>query len=90
MRYAFKANKENLKNDHSVIDSCEALIAAESWDVFMESSPYAEKIRQFVKDDGEKMKRNAIRCCSLKLLIYDYMLFQRLAFHSKSDLWSHF
>jgi len=89
MRYAFKANKESSeKTITNVISSCEALVAADSWDVFMESSPYAEKIRQHVKDDGEKdeLKRQATLIAKT-FNFYDYMLFQRLAFHSGNQIY---
>lgn len=89
MRYAFKANKENSeKTISTVIHSCETLIAAESWDVFMESSPYAEKIRQHVKDDGEKDELKRQEALVAKTFnFYDYMLFQRLAFHSGNQIY---
>lgn len=89
MRYAFKANKENSEKTISgVIDSCETLLAEESWDTFMATSPYAEKIKQHVKDDGEKdeAKRQAILVAKT-FNFYDYMLFQRLAFHSGNQIY---
>ena len=54
----------------------------------MESSPYAEKIRQFVKDDGEKdeAKRHSVLLAKT-FNFYDYMLFQRLAFHSGNQIY---
>ncbi|MFA0424176.1 fatty acid metabolism transcriptional regulator FadR, partial [Vibrio sp. 10N.222.54.A1] len=63
MRYAFKANKEASERTISnVIESCEALLAAPTWDEFLESSPYADKIKQAVKEDSEKdeVKRQTI------------------------------
>ena len=89
MRYAFKANKENAERTIiGVIESCEALLAAESWDAFMESSPYADKIKQHIKDDGEKdpIKRQATLVAKT-FNFYDYMLFQRLAFHSGNQIY---
>ncbi|UPQ88889.1 fatty acid metabolism transcriptional regulator FadR [Vibrio sinaloensis] len=89
MRYAFKANKEAAeKTITNVISSCEALISADSWDQFMETSPYADKIRQHVKDDGEKdeIKRQAALVAKT-FNFYDYMLFQRLAFHSGNQIY---
>ncbi|TOO79537.1 fatty acid metabolism transcriptional regulator FadR, partial [Vibrio parahaemolyticus] len=45
MRYAFKANKENSERTiKNVIESCEALVNASSWDDFIASSPYADKV----------------------------------------------
>ncbi len=89
MRYAFKANKEaSEKTITSVIESCEALIAAPSWAEFVENSPYAEKIKQEVKEDNEKdeVKRNQILVAKT-FNFYDYMLFQRLAFHSGNQIY---
>ncbi|WP_162046079.1 fatty acid metabolism transcriptional regulator FadR [Vibrio taketomensis] len=89
MRYAFKANKENAERTiKNVIDSCEALTGAESWESFMQSSPFAEKITQHIKDDGEKdpIKREAILIAKT-FNFYDYMLFQRLAFHSGNQIY---
>ncbi|TON99488.1 fatty acid metabolism regulator, partial [Vibrio parahaemolyticus] len=55
MRYAFKANKENSERTiKNVIESCEALVNASSWDDFIASSPYADKVLQSVKEDNEK------------------------------------
>ncbi|WP_194436149.1 fatty acid metabolism transcriptional regulator FadR [Vibrio fluminensis] len=89
MRYAFKANKESSERTiKSVIDSCEALVNAESWEQFMQSSPFAEKIKQQIKDDGEKdpLKREQILIAKT-FNLYDYMLFQRLAFHSGNQIY---
>jgi GntR family negative regulator for fad regulon and positive regulator of fabA len=54
----------------------------------METSPYAEKIKQHIKDDGEKdeAKRQAILVAKT-FNFYDYMLFQRLAFHSGNQIY---
>jgi GntR family negative regulator for fad regulon and positive regulator of fabA len=89
MRYAFKANKEAAeKTITNVISSCEALISADSWDQFMETSPYADKIRQHVKDDGEKDESKRQAALVAKTFnFYDYMLFQRLAFHSGNQIY---
>lgn len=89
MRYAFKSNKENSERTiTSVIESCEALLASPTWDEFLESSPYADKIKQAVKDDGEKdeEKRQSILVAKT-FNFYDYMLFQRLAFHSGNQIY---
>ncbi|ORT50267.1 GntR family transcriptional regulator [Vibrio sp. qd031] len=89
MRYAFKLNKEATeKTITSVIDSCDALIAAPSWAEFLESSPYADKIKQVVKEDNEKdeFKRNQILVAKT-FNFYDYMFFQRIAFHSGNQIY---
>lgn len=89
MRYAFKANKENAeKTIKTVIESCEQLLAAESWDAFIEASPYGDKIAQSVKDDGEKNEEIRQSLLIAKTFnYYDYMLFQRLAFHSGNQIY---
>ena len=89
MRYAFKANQESSERTIvNVIESCEALLNAESWDTFMESSPYAEKISQYVVDDGEKDPQKRQETLIAKTFnFYDYMLFQRLAFHSGNQIY---
>ncbi|MEZ9882644.1 fatty acid metabolism transcriptional regulator FadR [Vibrio splendidus] len=89
MRYAFKANKEaSERTIINVIESCEALLAAPTWDEFLESSPYADKIKQSVKEDAEKdeTKRQTILVAKT-FNFYDYMLFQRLAFHSGNQIY---
>ncbi|MGR5251661.1 fatty acid metabolism transcriptional regulator FadR [Vibrio astriarenae] len=89
MRYAFKANKENSERTiTSIIESCESLLAAESWDSFLEASPYADKIKQEVKDDGERdAERRQASLVARTFNFYDYMLFQRLAFHSGNQIY---
>lgn len=89
MRYAFKVNKESSERTiRSVIDSCEQLLEAPSWDAFLSSSPYAGKIQQNVKEDNEKdeVKRQEILVAKT-FNFYDYMLFQRLAFHSGNQIY---
>jgi len=89
MRYAFKANQEaSMKTIQGVIDSCEQLLQASSWDEFVEASPYKDKLKQSVKDDNEKdeQKRQAILVAKT-FNFYDYMLFQRLAFHSGNQIY---
>lgn len=89
MRYAFKVNKENSERTiKTVIDSCEQLVAAESWDAFLSSSPYADKIQQNVKEDNEKDEAKRQEILIAKTFnFYDYMLFQRLAFHSGNQIY---
>ncbi len=89
MRYAFKANKETSeKTIENVISSCETLLQAESWDSFIETSPYGEKIKQSIKDDNERdeSKRQVILIAKT-FNFYDYMLFQHLAFHSGNQIY---
>ncbi|TXZ76812.1 fatty acid metabolism transcriptional regulator FadR [Vibrio mimicus] len=89
MRYAFKLNKESAERIMiNVIESCEALVNAPSWDAFIAASPYAEKIQQHVKEDNEKdeLKRQEILIAKT-FNFYDYMLFQRLAFHSGNQIY---
>ncbi|EKF9151189.1 fatty acid metabolism transcriptional regulator FadR [Vibrio cholerae] len=89
MRYAFKLNKESAERLMiNVIESCEALVNAPSWDAFIAASPYAEKIQQHVKEDSEKdeLKRQEILIAKT-FNFYDYMLFQRLAFHSGNQIY---
>ncbi len=89
MRYAFKLNKESAERIMiNVIESCEALVNAPSWDAFIAASPYAEKIQQPVKEDSEKdeLKRQEILIAKT-FILYDYMLFQRLAFHSGNQIY---
>lgn len=89
MRYAFKLNKESAERIMiNVIESCEALVNAPSWDAFIAASPYAEKIQQHVKEDSEKdeLKRQEILLAKT-FNFYDYMLFQRLAFHSGNQIY---
>ncbi|PJC88186.1 fatty acid metabolism transcriptional regulator FadR [Vibrio sp. HA2012] len=89
MRYAFKVNKDASERTlQAVIESCESLLAAKNWDTFIESSPFAEKIRQSVKDDGEKDKvKREIALIAKTFNFYDFMLFQRLAFHSGNQVY---
>ncbi|GAL09999.1 transcriptional regulator for fatty acid degradation FadR GntR family [Vibrio astriarenae] len=89
MRYAFKANKEaSERTITSIIESCESLLAAESWDSFLEASPYADKIKQEVKDDGERdAEVRQANLVARTFNFYDYMLFQRLAFHSGNQIY---
>ncbi len=89
MRYAFKVNPEqSLKTLHNVIESCEQLLAAPSWEEFLVVSPYGEKIRQSVKDDNEKDEQLRQQILMAKTFnFYDYMLFQRLAFHSGNQIY---
>ncbi|HAS3588206.1 TPA: fatty acid metabolism transcriptional regulator FadR [Vibrio cholerae] len=89
MRYAFKLNKESAERIMiNVIESCEALVNAPSWGAFIAASPYAEKIQQHVKEDSEKdeLKRQEILIAKT-FNFYDYMLFQRLAFHSGNQIY---
>lgn len=90
MRYAFKLNKDGSeKTLKRVIDSCEALERAVSWEEFMQQSAFAEKITQYVKD-GEKdcaEKEREQVLIAKTFNFFDYMLFQRLAFHSGNQIY---
>ncbi|MDW6092638.1 fatty acid metabolism transcriptional regulator FadR [Vibrio rhizosphaerae] len=89
MRYAFRLNQaQSEKTIKRVIGSCEALLDADSWEQFMADSPYSEKISQHVKDDGEGDKEAREQKLLAKTFnFYDYMLFQRLAFHSGNQIY---
>ncbi|WED22648.1 fatty acid metabolism transcriptional regulator FadR [Vibrio sp. JC009] len=89
MRYAFKASKEaSEKTISSVIESCESLINAHSWEAFVEQSPYAEKLQQSIKCDGDKDEEvRQAELVAKTFNFYDYMLFQRLAFHSGNQIY---
>ncbi|NLS13889.1 fatty acid metabolism transcriptional regulator FadR [Vibrio sp. SM6] len=89
MSYAFKANKEaSERTMRAVIESCEALVAAESWEAFVTNSAYKDKLLQQIREDNEKdpQKREAILIAKT-FNYYDYMLFQRLAFHSGNQIY---
>lgn len=89
MRYAFKTNKENSERTiNNVILSCEALEAASSWDEFIAQSPYSEKLAQLFKDEPEKdAEKRQEQLLAKTFNFYDYMLFQRLAFHSGNQIY---
>ncbi|MDG3087579.1 fatty acid metabolism transcriptional regulator FadR [Vibrio hannami] len=89
MRYAFKANKETSERTiKNVIESCESLMNADSWDSFIEQSPYSEKLQQSIKQDNEKSGEERETDLLAKTFnFYDYMLFQRLAFHSGNQIY---
>ena len=92
MRYAFKANKENSERTiSSVIESCENLLASESWEDFMTSSPYAEKINNLLKMMASEMKQNVMQLSSRKHLTSMIICFFNV-WHSlwQSDLWFDF
>lgn len=89
MRYAFKANKETTERTiKNVIESCESLMRADSWDSFIEQSPYSDKLQQSIKQDNEKSGEERETDLLAKTFnFYDYMLFQRLAFHSGNQIY---
>lgn len=89
MRYALKGNPEaSIKTIKNVIDSCELLLAQESYDQFLTVSPYADKIKQSIKDEtsSDTATRQAVMIART-FNFYDYMLFQRLAFHSGNQVY---
>ncbi|CAM3557044.1 Fatty acid metabolism regulator protein [Vibrio aerogenes CECT 7868] len=88
MRYAFKVNQtQSQKTIQRVIESCESLLRAESWDVFIENSSYAGKILQHVKAEEEDQEEREQKLIAKTFNFYDYMLFQRLAFHSGNQIY---
>ena len=89
MRYAFKVNRDTSKRTiQNVIESCEALLGAQSWDDFLAQSPYADKIVQEVKVDSEcDEEKRQVDLKARTFNFYDYMLFQRLAFHSGNQIY---
>jgi len=89
MLYAFKVNPEKSeKTIRRVIDSCETLLAAESWDSFINQFPHSDKILQQVKDRSNKKDKMREEILIAKTFnFYDYMLFQRLAFHSGNQIY---
>lgn len=89
MRYAFKLNPDAcIKTLNQVIDSCETLQSHDSWESFIAEFPHAEKIKQSVKEDNEKDEAKRDNILIAKTFnFYDYMLFQRLAFHSGNQIY---
>lgn len=89
MRYAFKANKEaSERTILTVIESCDHLLSAPNWQSFVENSDYVDKLQQRIREDNEKdpVKREAILIAKT-FNYYDFMLFQRLAFHSGNQIY---
>lgn len=88
MRYAFKLNPEaSINTLNRVIKSCELVLKHDDWETFLAESSYADKIRVAVKEDNEEdeVTRNVILMAKT-FNFYDYMLFQRLAFHSGNQV----
>lgn len=88
MRYAFKLNPEaSINTLNRVINSCELVLKHDDWETFLAESSYADKIRVAVKEDNEEDEatRNVILMAKT-FNFYDYMLFQRLAFHSSNQV----
>ncbi|MBD1571762.1 fatty acid metabolism transcriptional regulator FadR [Vibrio sp. S17_S38] len=88
MRYAFKLNPEaSINTLNRVISSCELVLKHDDWEAFLSESSYADKIRLAVKEDNEddEATRNVILMAKT-FNFYDYMLFQRLAFHSGNQV----
>ncbi|SHO58860.1 fatty acid metabolism transcriptional regulator FadR [Vibrio quintilis] len=88
MRYAFKVNQsQSQKTIQRVIESCESLLNAESWDDFIENSQYAGKILHHIKSEEEDLEEREQKLIAKTFNFYDYMLFQRLAFHSGNQIY---
>ncbi|SJL82861.1 fatty acid metabolism transcriptional regulator FadR [Vibrio palustris] len=89
MRYAFKVNPQNSQRTiENVIESCESLLNAPSWDEFIAHSPFSDKILQTVKPDVDcDETTREMHLVAKTFNFYDYMLFQRLAFHSGNQIY---
>lgn len=88
MRYAFKVNQaQSQKTIQRVIESCESLLNADSWDDFIENSSYAGKILQHIKAEEDDQEEREQKLIAKTFNFYDYMLFQRLAFHSGNQIY---
>ncbi|MGF1765502.1 fatty acid metabolism transcriptional regulator FadR [Aliivibrio kagoshimensis] len=89
MRQSFKVDKEGALDVISrVIESLEYLLSSNSWDEFVESSPYSEKLKNIIKDDNEKdasLRQGLLLAKTFNF--YDYMLFQGLAFKSGNPIY---
>lgn len=89
MRYAFKSNPESSeKTLNNVISSCQQLLELNNYDDFLAVSPYAEKLKQSIKEehDVDEATRQSVMLARA-FNFYDYMLFQRLAFHSGNQVY---
>ncbi len=89
MNSAFKHNPgDSQKTLQRVLSSCETLLAHDCWDDFIEVFPYGTKVQAAIKEDPEldSEKRND-DLIAKTFNYYDYMLFQRLAFHSGNQIY---
>jgi GntR family transcriptional regulator, negative regulator for fad regulon and positive regulator of fabA len=89
MSSAFKHNPESSQKTLSrVIESCELLLKSENWDSFIEIFPYGETIQAYIKEDANLGCDDRNSNLTAKTFnYYDYMLFQRLAFHSGNQIY---
>lgn len=89
MSAAFKHNPQDAeKTLNRVLESCELLLESENWDQFIERSAHAEKLQAVIKEsaDLDSEERNS-ELIAKTFNYYDYMLFQRLAFHSGNQIY---
>lgn len=90
MRCAFKGNSEkSRKAIVCVIESCESLLAAKSWDDFIGNLPHPVEVLKGIKDSyyKEHSKQRETSLIAMAFNHYDYMLFQRLAFYSGNQIY---
>lgn len=89
MSAAFKHNPQDAQQTlERVMFSCEALLRAENWDSFIEQFPYAAKIQANIKpESGLSTEQRNDDLVAKTFNYYDYMLFQRLAFHSGNQIY---
>jgi GntR family negative regulator for fad regulon and positive regulator of fabA len=89
MTAAFKHHPQDAQQTiERVIFSCEALLNAESWDSFIEQFPYGAKIQTSIKAEaGLSPEQRNDDLIAKTFNYYDYMLFQRLAFHSGNQIY---
>lgn len=89
MSAAFKHNPQDAeKTLNRVLESCELLLESESWDAFIQNSAHGGKIQAAIKEcaDLDSEQRNS-DLIAKTFNYYDYMLFQRLAFHSGNQIY---
>jgi GntR family negative regulator for fad regulon and positive regulator of fabA len=89
MSAAFKHNPEDAQQTlERVMLSCEALLRADNWDHFIEQFPYGAKIQATIKpESGLSPEQRNDDLVAKTFNYYDYMLFQRLAFHSGNQIY---
>lgn len=93
MRYAVKSQSEKSQQlIEQVIADCERLLAAESFEVFIESSDDKLALQQDVKKIVEKYGRTDPQLCEAicrgrAFNFFDYRLFQGMANHSGNTLY---
>ncbi|EPE37857.1 fatty acid metabolism regulator protein [Candidatus Photodesmus katoptron] len=88
--YAFKRSKSIARKIISdVINSCELLFEVTDWDEFLKSSSYINEYYQKHPLNTEKdEKKRQLLLLAKTFNFYDYLLFQRLAFHSGNQIYA--